>query len=576
MRRPLPLAFLAFALAALAACDAGDEGGLPPDPGEAGERTLEGVDTDGDGLRDDVQRLIYQEYDAPPVREALTSFARVAQEGLVGAAAGADARALAGEMRRSLDCLWAADPDDATAALAAVESALANTYDRSRAYLELNDQFNGTFQRAEPSAADHCARRGETEAEGRAAARAAGPRAAVVFSNGMFTSYPDAVLSTRVLENTLRRQGALPSGLTDVEYHTAYNQNELATQFFEVAYQSFGATYGTLLGLLAGSRATPSWFDRWLGREVALIGEMDYVLDADLQSQVQTYRTLLDGGRKVVIVAHSQGNFYANRACRRIGSPSLGVVGVGTPASQVCDAFQPYTTNRNDVVIAGFVRGSNWTVLPPTTDDALGGTALGHDFLRDYLYGDNSGPRIIGHVRTMLQSLPQPEVTVGSGPITVTLEWGEQRDLDLHVFEPDGTHVFYGNLRGGSGELDRDDTNQYGPENYYVPLATLREGVYWIGVNYYGGEAPATASVQVSTAGTTHPAVFRTLSRARGPAGDPSPTPVAEVEVRRQGNRFRLPIPAGTKRTRRRRLRTRARPQRQRRNARHYVWTAPR
>jgi hypothetical protein len=33
---------------------------LPPDPGEAGKQTLEGIDADGDGVRDDVQRAIYR------------------------------------------------------------------------------------------------------------------------------------------------------------------------------------------------------------------------------------------------------------------------------------------------------------------------------------------------------------------------------------------------------------------------------------------------------------------------------------------------------------------------------------
>lgn len=35
---------------------------LPPDPGEAGKATIEGIDSDGDGLRDDVQRFIAFKY----------------------------------------------------------------------------------------------------------------------------------------------------------------------------------------------------------------------------------------------------------------------------------------------------------------------------------------------------------------------------------------------------------------------------------------------------------------------------------------------------------------------------------
>lgn len=36
--------------------------GLPPDPGEAGKMTLVGIDSDNDGVRDDVQRWIAIEY----------------------------------------------------------------------------------------------------------------------------------------------------------------------------------------------------------------------------------------------------------------------------------------------------------------------------------------------------------------------------------------------------------------------------------------------------------------------------------------------------------------------------------
>ena len=32
---------------------------LPPDPGKAGKETPLGIDTDGDGVRDDIQRYIY-------------------------------------------------------------------------------------------------------------------------------------------------------------------------------------------------------------------------------------------------------------------------------------------------------------------------------------------------------------------------------------------------------------------------------------------------------------------------------------------------------------------------------------
>jgi len=38
------------------------EATLPPDPGSAGRATLEGIDSDGDGVRDDIQRFIELNY----------------------------------------------------------------------------------------------------------------------------------------------------------------------------------------------------------------------------------------------------------------------------------------------------------------------------------------------------------------------------------------------------------------------------------------------------------------------------------------------------------------------------------
>ncbi len=50
---------------------------LPPDPGEAGKQTLEGIDSDHDGIRDDVQRWVAVNYGAISAqRTALTQHAR--------------------------------------------------------------------------------------------------------------------------------------------------------------------------------------------------------------------------------------------------------------------------------------------------------------------------------------------------------------------------------------------------------------------------------------------------------------------------------------------------------------------
>jgi hypothetical protein len=53
---------------------------LPPDPGEAGKLTIDGIDADRDGIRDDIQRYIWDEYpDSERARAALFTVAKVTQ-----------------------------------------------------------------------------------------------------------------------------------------------------------------------------------------------------------------------------------------------------------------------------------------------------------------------------------------------------------------------------------------------------------------------------------------------------------------------------------------------------------------
>lgn len=86
----------------------------------------------------------------------------------------------------------------------------------------------------------------------------------------------------------------------------------------------------------------------------------------------------------------------------------------------------------------------------------------------------------------------------GAG-ITIKLTWGAApRDLDSHLYAPDGSHVYYG--RRGSltsapfANLDVDDTSSFGPE--VATLTRLMVGTYRYAVqNFSGyGAGPIAAS----------------------------------------------------------------------------------
>jgi hypothetical protein len=54
-------------------------------------------------------------------------------------------------------------------------------------------------------------------------------------------------------------------------------------------------------------------------------------------------------------------------------------------------------------------------------------------------------------------TVPIEVLSVGSGELQINLTWNTDADLDLHLFEPDDTHIFYGNtMSAAGGELDLD------------------------------------------------------------------------------------------------------------------------
>ncbi|RPH57376.1 hypothetical protein EHM82_01430 [bacterium] len=126
--------------------------------------------------------------------------------------------------------------------------------------------------------------------------------------------------------------------------------------------------------------------------------------------------------------------------------------------------------------------------------------------------------------------MESPAAGAGDGIITVTLTWGNQPDVDLHVFEPDGTHVFYASPNGNVGFLDVDDVTGFGPEHYFASCSSLTPGSYQVGVNYFFGFAPETATIQIQ-AGLLLRSYQVFLTDFQGSSGNSTPIPVANIIV---------------------------------------------
>ncbi|MEK7944470.1 hypothetical protein WKR98_06920 [Pigmentiphaga sp. YJ18] len=242
--------------------------------------------------------------------------------------------------------------------------------------------------------------------------------------------------------------------------------------------------------------------------------------------------------RGVLLVGHSQGNFFLNAAYRTLPDPAALAAVHLAPASARTSG--PHLLSGNDMVIAalrGVVPGTPpppnlW--IPPSARDASG-----HQLIETYLDADRNGRSSAGTLMADgLLALKTPEPRASPGYFTATLAWDGEGDIDLHVMEPGGDHVHYGARVGASGTLDLDNTAGHGPEHYHATCdpQRLQAGIFSVGLNNYAAPAGRQAMLQVATA--DH-GVIRTVQVDAGPprgeAGDTSPLIVLRVAVARSG-----------------------------------------
>ncbi len=134
------------------------EAPLPPDPGEAGKATLGGIDSDGDGLRDDIQRYIAFTFpNSARIRAAAADYAKKVQETFFVGSDRVFAVNLAAEILRAKECLYFLSGgqtyEDLQNARRAKDRTLAeilNTKIRSRSYLAYDAQLAGGVYKVLP------------------------------------------------------------------------------------------------------------------------------------------------------------------------------------------------------------------------------------------------------------------------------------------------------------------------------------------------------------------------------------------------------------------------------------------
>ena len=124
--------------------------------------------------------------------------------------------------------------------------------------------------------------------------------------------------------------------------------------------------------------------------------------------------------QKLLLVAHSQGNFYANNFYDKVASvpggvpsESIGVYGVGSPADRVAGGGK-YLTSDTDSVIAAKV-GRFLKILPPNIHIPLQSfDGNGHSFSNVYL--QYKGTEIVSDIKNSLDKLKTNDVQDSQKP----------------------------------------------------------------------------------------------------------------------------------------------------------------
>lgn len=139
-----------------------ENGNLPPHPGEAGKQTLLGIDSDNDGVRDDVQIAIARHYPEPEdekARLALEQFAASWQYAFRVYQSGDEEELynVFSEINPAVSCI-AATSSKSLEDIVFVKLIMRNTEERVQAYANINDTAIGRTFPVYSASEEYCKR----------------------------------------------------------------------------------------------------------------------------------------------------------------------------------------------------------------------------------------------------------------------------------------------------------------------------------------------------------------------------------------------------------------------------------
>ena len=333
---------------------------------------------------------------------------------------------------------------------------------------------------------------------------------AVIHINGVNTTAKEAELNAEILRNSLASRGV------EASVELAYNPTQgVMLDIIQASLQKINespfsiptSTVQTIVGVVLRMSPTAPIVDQGISDVInnALIAVNDLnILDnftpSDFDHVLSRVIDVSEKNGKVLLVPHSQGNFFANAvvgqlAATLIPKDSVSIVGVATPTSHIAGDGD-YLTSTNDQVIQ-WVRTFSPTLNPLHTIRAVDEPGVpffmqGHSFVNIYMNPELEGESVlIDKIQNTLNVLSG----CIPGAFEVIISWKEPVDIDLHVSEP-GRIVTTANPLG-LGQLIHTTTTA-GYEHYRLDGFSTA-GQYIPQIHYRTGNVPADISVLVKS-----------------------------------------------------------------------------
>lgn len=236
----------------------------------------------------------------------------------------------------------------------------------------------------------------------------------IYFGNGVLNTKRDAERSAKELRDRAgpflnRYPDLLPlvANLDDIGIACNIDGNA-AEQLAQAYEQKFNTEFQNFWRWLSNLSEAPDWFRKHVAHAILTEDKGFESRDAELKAHVAEYSVHLANGDGVLVVPHSQGNFYAHAAYRLLMKKHGTLVHFKiTPiASPYFESTSdkllnnwPYTTLFSDGVIGLLVPHH----FPPNVRNEPAGL-WDHSFVEHYLNGNESGPKILGDIACIVST----------------------------------------------------------------------------------------------------------------------------------------------------------------------------